>query len=63
MFALWGDLGYDNSEEDRTKRLWLTGQILGIEPPESSSDLSRADADTVIAALVERKRQACAPDA
>lgn len=58
MFALWGELGYSNSEEDRRKRLWLTAQILGIaDPLESSSDLTRAEADQVITALRERKEQ------
>jgi hypothetical protein len=56
MFALWGELGYSDSEDDRRKRLWLTAQILGLaEPLESSSDLTRAEADVVIAALRERK--------
>jgi hypothetical protein len=63
MFALWSELGYSDSEEDRGKRLWLTAQILGLsEPPESSSDLTRAEADQVIDALRER-RAATAPDA
>lgn len=58
MFALWGELGYSDSEEDRRKRLWLTAQILGLaEPLESSNDLTRAEADRVIAALVERKER------
>jgi hypothetical protein len=58
MFALWGELGYSNSEEDRAKRLWLTAQILGLaEPLESSSDLTAAEADRVIAALRERKER------
>jgi hypothetical protein len=56
MFALWGQLGYSDSEEDRRKRLWLTAQILGIaEPLESSNDLTQAEADRVITALRERK--------
>jgi hypothetical protein len=61
MFALWGDLGYSDSEEDRTKRLWLTAQILGLDALESSSDLTRAEADLVIAALRERKDRMAAP--
>lgn len=61
MFALWRDLGYSDSEEDRGKRLWLTAQILGLDGLESSSDLTRADADVVIAKLRERKA-ATVPD-
>jgi hypothetical protein len=61
MFALWTELGYSKSEEDRRKRLWLTGQILGFKeddgPLESSNDLTRAEADRVIAALRERKER------
>lgn len=62
MFALWGDLGYSDSEEDRANRLWLTAQIVGLESLESSSDLTSAEADRVIAALVERKATAQVPD-
>lgn len=59
MFALWSELGYSKSEEDRVKRLWLTAQILGLpEALESSDDLTRDQADQVIAALVERKAKA-----
>jgi hypothetical protein len=58
MFALWTELGYSKSEEDRRKRLWLTAQILGLdETLESSNDLTRAEADRVIAALRERKER------
>jgi hypothetical protein len=63
MFALWGELGYSNSEEDRAKRLWLTAQILGLtETLESSSDLTAAEADQVIAALRERKERTAGGD-
>jgi hypothetical protein len=56
MFALWSELGYSDSEEDRRKRLWLTAQILGLsEPLESSNELTSTEADQVIAALRERK--------
>lgn len=55
MFALWTALGYTDSEEDRKNRLWLTAQILGLESVESSNDLTRTEADRVIAALRERK--------
>ncbi len=54
MFALWGELGYDG-EENRDTRLAITAKILGLPELESSSDLTRAEADTVIAALIERK--------
>jgi hypothetical protein len=61
MFALWGELGYSNSDEDRRKRLWLTAQILGLDetdgPLESSNDLTAAEADRVITALRERKER------
>jgi hypothetical protein len=58
MSALWGELGYSDSEEDRRKRLWLTAQILGItEPLESSNDLTAAEADRLITALRERKER------
>lgn len=55
MFALWSELGYSNSEEDRRKRLWLTAQILGLESLESSSDLDSVEANRLIAALTERR--------
>jgi choline dehydrogenase-like flavoprotein len=57
MFALWADLGYAG-DENRAFRLERTAKILGLTGPlESSSDLTRAEADQVIAALVERKAQ------
>jgi hypothetical protein len=66
MFALWTELGYSKSEEDRSKRLWLTGQILGLDeadgPLESSNDLTRDEADRVIAALRERKERTAGGD-
>jgi hypothetical protein len=56
MFALWSELGYDNNNEaDRVTRLAVIAKILGLDAVESSSDLTRADADRVIAALRERK--------
>jgi hypothetical protein len=54
MFALWRDLGYDG-DANREARLAITAKILGLDSLESSSDLTRADADQVIAALIERK--------
>lgn len=64
MRALWRDLGYDGDEQRET-RLSITARILGLPDLESSSDLTRAEADTVIAALIERKErtaQAAGPD-
>lgn len=61
MFALWRDLGYDG-DDNRGKRLWLTAQILGLESLESSSDLTAAEADRVIAALLDRKAATQQPE-
>jgi hypothetical protein len=63
MFALWGELGFAG-DENREHRLAITAKILGLPELESSNDLTRAEADTVIAALVERKERtaAAAPD-
>jgi hypothetical protein len=55
MFALWGELGYSDSEADRKTRLEVTAKILGLESLETSGDLTRAEADRVIAALIERR--------
>jgi hypothetical protein len=59
MFALWRDLGYDG-DENREVRLGITAKILGLPELESSSDLTRAEADQVIAALIERKERTAA---
>jgi hypothetical protein len=59
MFALWRDLGYDG-DENREVRLGITAKILGLPELESSSDLTRAEADQVIAALIERKERTTA---
>jgi hypothetical protein len=56
MFALWGELGFAG-DENREQRLGITAKILGLPELESSSDLTRADADRVIAALIERKER------
>ena len=56
MFALWNELGF-TGEENRANRLEITGKILGVEGLESSNDLTRAEADRVIAALRERKER------
>lgn len=54
MFALWADLGY-GTDADRETRLGLTARFLGLDAVESSNDLTRAQADVVIAKLRERK--------
>lgn len=55
MFALWAELGFDNnSDADRATRLDVISRFIG-ERVESSSDLTRADADLVIAKLIERR--------
>jgi ERF superfamily len=56
MHALWRDLGY-GGDENRTQRLQITAKILGLPDLDSSSDLTRAQADTVIAKLRDRKQQ------
>lgn len=59
MFALWRDLGYDG-DSNREQRLAITAKILGLPDLESSSDLTRDDADRVITALRERKERTAA---
>lgn len=54
MFALWGELGYTDSDVDRANRLKLTAHLIG-RAVDTSSELTRAEADQVIAALIERK--------
>jgi hypothetical protein len=62
MFAVWADLGYDNnSEADRVTRLEVIAKILGLPSVESSSDLTQAEADAVLAAW--RKRLAAVQSA
>jgi hypothetical protein len=56
MFALWGELGFAG-DANREQRLAITAKILGLESLESSSDLTRAEAERVIAALIERKER------
>jgi hypothetical protein len=56
MRALWRELGYDG-DENRDQRLAITAKILGLPDLESSADLTRAQADTVIDALKERRRR------
>lgn len=54
MHALWRELGYDG-DENRDRRLAIVAKLVGLPGLESSADLSRAQADVVIAALKERK--------
>lgn len=56
MHALWRDLGYAG-DGNRETRLDLTAKILRLPSLASSADLTREQADTVIAALRNRKRQ------
>jgi hypothetical protein len=58
MHALWNELGY-GGDENRDTRLARTGNILGIQV-NSSADLTREQADRVIAALVKRRDQIAA---
>ncbi|GAA2696376.1 hypothetical protein [Actinoplanes palleronii] len=56
MFALWGELGYAG-DENRDARLTVTARILGLESLETSADLTRAEADRIISALIEKRDQ------
>jgi hypothetical protein len=56
MHALWRELGYAG-DENRGQRLAITAKIVGLPDLESSADLTRAQADTVIDALKERKQR------
>jgi hypothetical protein len=60
MFALWNELGFVG-DENRATRLELTAKFVGLESLESSSDLSRAQADVVIGRLNARKAAVTAP--
>ena len=60
MFALWGELGFAG-DENREHRLAITAKILHLSELESSCELTRAEADAVIAALVERKERMTTP--
>lgn len=57
MHVLWRELGY-GGDENRETRLTITAKILGLPDLNSSTDLTRAQADRVISALRERKEQA-----
>jgi hypothetical protein len=54
MHALWREIGF-GGDENRDKRLEITARIVGLPDLDSSADLTRAQADAVIAALKERK--------
>lgn len=55
MFALWNALGY-GGDDNRAVRLTITAKILNLpEPLESSNDLTFDEAETLIAALEDRK--------
>jgi hypothetical protein len=56
MHALWNELGY-GGDENRATRLARTANILGLPDLNSSSDLTRGQADQVIAALKARKEK------
>jgi hypothetical protein len=55
MFALWNELEYVG-DENRATRLAITSGFVGRKV-ESSSDLTREEADVVIAKLLARKEQ------
>jgi hypothetical protein len=56
MFALWGELGYGDDSQ-RAERLAKTAKFIGVEAIETSNDLTREQADVVIARLLARKEQ------
>jgi hypothetical protein len=60
MHALWRELGYDG-EDNRENRLTITARLAGLDTLASSADLTRSQADQVIAALRERKAAMTAP--
>jgi hypothetical protein len=59
MFALWGELGYGD-DSMRDERLAKTAKFIGVESIGSSNDLTREQADVVIARLLARKEQVAA---
>ena len=62
MHALWRELGY-GGDENREQRLTITAKILGLPDLDSSADLTRRQADTVIAALRDRQEKTAQPPA
>lgn len=59
MHALWNELGF-GGDENRGTRLARTANLLGLPDLNSSADLTRAQADQVIAALKARKEKLAA---
>ncbi len=62
MFALWNELGF-GGDDNRDQRLRITAHILQVESVGSSNDLTAEQADTLIAALTERRDQVRAAQA
>lgn len=60
MFALWNELGF-SGDANREQRLEITAKILKLPELESSNELTYAEAEQVIAALIERKNATVAP--
>lgn len=56
MHALWRELGY-GGDDNREQRLAITAKILGLPDLDSSADLTRGQAATVIDALRARKER------
>jgi len=56
MHALWREIGYGGNDH-RSTRLNITARILGVPSLDSSAEMTREQADKVIAALRDRKRQ------
>jgi hypothetical protein len=56
MFALWNELGF-GGDDNRDQRLRITAHVLQVESVGSSNDLTAEQADTLIAALTERRDQ------
>lgn len=59
MFALWNELGFVG-DENRQVRLELTARFLGVDAIGSSSDLTREQANVVLAKLQARREQMAA---
>jgi hypothetical protein len=60
MFKLWADVGF-GTDADRATRLDLTAKFIGVDTVATSNDLTRDQADMVIARLEARKAQMQAP--
>jgi hypothetical protein len=56
MFGLWAELGYDNnSDADRATRLEVIAKLLDLESLETTSDLTRDQAEQVLTAFRARR--------